>query len=238
MKATAHGAHLVQLTRYGLINCYFVQEDDGLTLVDTGMGGTAEAILKAATQLGRPIVRIVLTHAHSDHVGSLDALRARLPQAECSIGVREAALLAGDWSVRPDEPQTPIKGSKTAVTTRPDRLLQPGDRVGSLEVIASPGHTPGHIALLDTRDRTAIVGDTFASVGGLVVSSMGKWWFPLPALATWHKPTVIASAHAIQQLRPAQLAPGHGRVLGSPHDVIAYAIAAAEQRLERHDGAK
>jgi hypothetical protein len=45
-------------------------------------------------------------------------------------------------------------------------LLRPGDRVGSLEVVGAPGHTPGHVAFLDTRDRTLIAGDVFTTLGG------------------------------------------------------------------------
>jgi glyoxylase-like metal-dependent hydrolase (beta-lactamase superfamily II) len=41
--------------------------------------------------------------------------------------------------------------------------LTGGDRVGSLEVVPSPGHSPGHVSFLDARDRTLIAGDTYAS---------------------------------------------------------------------------
>ena len=39
----------------------------------------------------------------------------------------------------------------------------PGDRAGSLEVVASPGHSPGHVSYLDTRDRTQIAGDVYTT---------------------------------------------------------------------------
>ena len=78
-------ANLIRLSRYGFVNAYLVEEEDGLTLVDTMIGGSAPRILAAAEQLGRPITTIVLTHAHGDHVGSLDALAERLPGVEVAI---------------------------------------------------------------------------------------------------------------------------------------------------------
>src|SRR5690606_3319210 len=113
-----------------------VREEDGLTVVDTGMGGAAEAIVQAAKTLGAPIRRIALTHSHGDHVGSLDALHALVPDAEVAISAREARFLAGERTLDADEPQTPLKGSITTCTTKPTRLLNAGDRIGSLEVIA------------------------------------------------------------------------------------------------------
>ena len=85
MKVTSATNNLIQLTRLVAFNCYLVREDDGFTLIDTNMGGQAQAIMKAADELGLPIVRIVLTHAHVDHVGSLDALHEALPDVPVAI---------------------------------------------------------------------------------------------------------------------------------------------------------
>jgi glyoxylase-like metal-dependent hydrolase (beta-lactamase superfamily II) len=53
--------NLIRLTLFGMINCFLVREEDGLTLVDTGVAGSAPGIRKAARTLGAPIRRIVLT---------------------------------------------------------------------------------------------------------------------------------------------------------------------------------
>ena len=155
----------IRVARFGgFVNAFLVDEDDGLTLIDTTFGrGAAKAILGQAR---RPIVRVVLTHAHQDHVGGLDALAAELPDAEVLISARDAKLMAGDDSPEPGEPAgDKIRGYGAA--TKPTRTIAPGERVGSLEVIAAPGHTPGQLAFLDTRDRTLFAGDAYTTLGGV-----------------------------------------------------------------------
>jgi glyoxylase-like metal-dependent hydrolase (beta-lactamase superfamily II) len=83
-----------RICRLGLVNAYLVSEDDGLTLIDTMIGGSAGKIIGRAEASGAPIVRILLTHAHGDHVGSLDALKERLPGAEVIISTRDARFWA------------------------------------------------------------------------------------------------------------------------------------------------
>lgn len=236
MQTRTYGDHLTQITRFpGIfpISCYLVREHGGFTLVDTGMSGSAQAIMAIAAAQGAPIMRIALTHAHVDHAGSLDALHAALPAAEVSIGVREARLLAGERSLDPDEPQDKLRGGFLACATRPTRLLQPGERVGSLEVVAAPGHTPGQVAFLDTRDGTLIAGDAFQTQGRLVVAGQLHWRFPVSPFATWHRPTALASAAALRALNPTRLAVGHGPVIEQPAAALDAAIEAARRKIAR-----
>jgi glyoxylase-like metal-dependent hydrolase (beta-lactamase superfamily II) len=233
MKTSSYGSHLLQLTRLPRmfpVNCYLVREDDGFTLIDTALGGSADAILHIAQQQGAPIVRIALTHAHGDHVGSLDALHQKLPDAEVLISARDARFLAGDRSLDPGEPQTKPRGGYKTCATRPTRLLSAGDRVGSLEVVATPGHTPGHIAFFDHRDRALIVGDAFQTRGDVAVSGTVVPLFPFPALATWHKPTALQSAIALRALEPALLTVGHGAMLRDPLAAMDRAIQVARSK--------
>jgi glyoxylase-like metal-dependent hydrolase (beta-lactamase superfamily II) len=144
---------------------------------------------------------------------------------------RTAEFLKGIRAPRPDEPQEKLRGSFSLRATRPDRLLEAGERLGSLRVVASPGHTPDHIAFLDERDGTLIAGDAFQTLGGIAVSGVVRWRFPLPALATWHLPTALESAEALRQLDPVRLAVGHGRVLEAPQLQMDAAIAAARAKL-------
>ncbi|HEX5147201.1 MAG TPA: MBL fold metallo-hydrolase, partial [Conexibacter sp.] len=88
-----------RVSRFGFVNAWLVREDDGLTLIDTTLPRSGKAILAAAQRLGAPIVRIALTHAHGDHVGSLDELAAALPGVEVVISARDARLLAKDMTL-------------------------------------------------------------------------------------------------------------------------------------------
>lgn len=231
MKITQHGDHLWQLTRLWAFSCYLVREDDGLTLVDAGLGGSAGDILQAARTIGLPLTRITLTHAHGDHIGSLDDVARQLPEAEIAFTPRTAAFLKGDLALLPAEPQAPLRGSFQLRSTQPTRLLGPGERVGSLRVVAAPGHTPDHIAFLDERDGTLIAGDAFQTAAGIAVSGVRRWLFPFPAMATWHLPTALESARALRALEPARLAVGHGPVLNNPRRQMDQAIAVAEAKV-------
>jgi len=225
-------APLTQVTRLRAINAFLVGEDDGLTLVDTLIGGSAKTLLGRAEALGAPIVRIVLTHAHSDHVGSLDKLVERLGgtgQVEVLISARDAKLLAKDRTNEPGEP-THAKvppGGAPGTKTRPTRTIAPGDRIGSLEVVASPGHTPGHLSLLDTRDRTLIAGDAYATLREVATAAKGAPGLPIPAAFSWHKPTALASARELRALDPSRLAVGHGKTVEAPGAAMDAAIARA-----------
>ncbi|MBK8902617.1 MAG: MBL fold metallo-hydrolase [Anaerolineaceae bacterium] len=231
MKLTQHGQNLWQITRFAVINSYLVREREGLTLIDTNIGGSQKDILAAAETIGLPITRITLTHAHGDHVGSLDAVAALLPEAEVAFAPRTAEFLQGNLRLRPDEPQAKLRGGFMKRVTKATRLLQPGDLLGSLRVLAAPGHSPDQIAFLDERDGSLIVGDAFQTAGGTAVAGVIRWLFPFPAMATWHLPTALATAVALRQLNPTRLAAGHGRVLENPADELEQAIQEAEAKV-------
>jgi glyoxylase-like metal-dependent hydrolase (beta-lactamase superfamily II) len=219
--------NITRVTRLGIVNAYLVREDDGLTLVDTMLPRSSKAILGAAERLGAPIVRIALTHAHADHIGSLDELTAALPGVEVLISTRDARPLAKDMSLDPGEPVDKLRGGYPGASTRPTRTFEPGDMVGSLEVVASPGHTPGHVAFLDRRDRTLLCGDAYSTLGGMATPARANPRFPLVYMATWHRPTALESARALRALDPNRLAPGHGRIVDAPGPAMDKAIAKA-----------
>jgi len=227
MKAFEHGKHLIQLTKF-VTNCFLVREDDGLTLVDTTLPRAAGDILRAAESVGAPIRRIAITHCHNDHVGSLDAVKRELPDAEVAMSEREAELMRGETRRHPGEPEDAKLHGYVYYKqkTRPDTLLSEGDRFGSLEVVSAPGHTPGHLAFLDTRDNTLIAGDAYLAIGNVFVTSEVTLRFPLPSLfGTWHAGTANATARKLRDLEPARLATGHGRVVESPLAAMDHALA-------------
>ncbi|NIK70245.1 MULTISPECIES: MBL fold metallo-hydrolase [unclassified Paenibacillus] len=217
------------------VNCYLVEEEKSLTLIDAAMPGNAEAILKAAKQIGKPITRIVLTHAHSDHIGALDALRQQLTDVTVYISARDSRLLNGDRSLDPNEPDTPIRGGVPKpgkIATRSDVLLQDGDRVGSLLAISTPGHTPGSMSFLDSRSHALIAGDAFQVRGGIAVSGQVRWKFPFPAMATWNKVESLRSAMKLLTLKPSLLAVGHGDLIVKPEALMELAIQHASSKLD------
>jgi glyoxylase-like metal-dependent hydrolase (beta-lactamase superfamily II) len=223
MKVIRETDRLFRLTRFGMVNCFLVTEETGLTLIDTGLSGSAKEILAAAKQLASPINRIVLTHAHIDHVGSLDALCVTLPQAEVFIGARESRLLAGDLSLLPGESGKPLFGF-IHVNSRPTRLLSDGDSIGSLQTISTPGHTPGHFSLLDTRDGSLIAGDAFTTQMGIVAAGAFKPLFPFPAIFSWNRTIGAESARKLCNLNPARLASGHGPTIENPRAAMDQAV--------------
>src|SRR5919107_764187 len=106
MKTTNVTENLVQITRLRFVNAFLVREDDGFTLVDTTTGGAADALIAAAEQAGAAIRPIALTHGHGDHVGSLDALKAKLgvevlmPELDARVHAGEKVAdrkLTGSW---------------------------------------------------------------------------------------------------------------------------------------------
>jgi len=215
MKIVKETENLCRLTQLGMINCFLVRESGGWTLVDTGLQGSARAILRAAEELGGAIRDIALTHAHLDHIGSLDKLAATLPHAEIAISKREARLLARDFTLEEGESGKGLYGF-TGAKTRPTRLLVEGDFVGSLKAISSLGHTPGHFSFVDVRDNSLLAGDAFTTQTGVVVAGVFKPFFPFPAIFSWNASLAATSARKLRSLNPRLLAAGHGQTIFSP----------------------
>jgi glyoxylase-like metal-dependent hydrolase (beta-lactamase superfamily II) len=210
------------------VNAFLVREDDGFTLVDTAMRA-ADDLLAAARSAGGEIRRIALTHGHGDHVGSLDALKEQLGSSvQVLMPKLDARIHDGEKVV-----DGKLPGSWPKLETKPDVRLAASDRVGSLEVVQCPGHSPGHVAFLDSRDRTLLAGDVYTTYGSPAVTSHFYARFPFAAMATWDKRRDVESARILRALDPPVLAVGHGPPVRDPAAAIDAAIARAVSRLPK-----
>lgn len=215
------------------VNCYFVEEEEGLTLIDTALGFAAKGIFQAAETIGKPITKILLTHAHEDHVGALDAIKERFPDITVYISQRDHRLMNGDRSLDSHEDQTPIKGGVPKnLKTQANELLKEGDQIGSLMAVETPGHTPGSMSFLDIRTNAIIVGDALQVRGGIAVAGDVKPLFPFPAWGSWSKETALKSAKKLAGIEPTLLAVGHGKMIENPLKLMEKAIDRLESKLK------
>lgn len=153
----------------GIVNCYLLTGDQGSILVDTGNPGMTDAILSAIPNAD--VRLILLTHGHSDHIGSAACLRDRL---HAPIAMHEAdKVLITNPNARKLYAHTPLGRmlSRMSESTmehagtpafEPDLLLSDGDSLSPYGVHASvvylPGHTAGSIGVL-TDENDLIAGD-------------------------------------------------------------------------------
>jgi glyoxylase-like metal-dependent hydrolase (beta-lactamase superfamily II) len=135
-----------------------------LSLIDCGYRGSSTRIAAAISEMGRSIeelARVVCTHGHPDHAGS--ARELALAGIPILIHPADAEVLRTSWR---DTVRRPSRGSVfAAMTPEPPNVvsIHDGDilpMLDGLEVIHTPGHTPGSVCLYGARDRVLFVGDT------------------------------------------------------------------------------
>ncbi|MFK7601785.1 MBL fold metallo-hydrolase [Deinococcus sp. SM5_A1] len=203
--------------QFGVINSYLVPEEDGFTLIDAGVPGLERHVLAVMKRTGRMLRRVVMTHTHPDHIGSVDALKKAFPDLEILVGAKDAEQMAHH-----------------GVRATPARLLRGGDSVGSLRVLDTPGHSPGHLVFFDERDGTLYAGDTFVGIPSLRVASVVNALFPLPSIGTEDLARTVRSARELLDVPARFLALGHGRVLRDPMPAMRRAVELAEKNTPPH----
>ena len=132
----------------GFVSAYVLVRGDQAAVVDTGVEGSADAIGAVLDEAGPGWVgvrHVVLTHKHPDHAGSVSEVLSRSGGATGYVG--EADL--------DDVPADNL------------RALADGDEVFGLQIVATPGHTPGHVAVFDPDTKLLVAGDSLTNQGHL-----------------------------------------------------------------------
>jgi hydroxyacylglutathione hydrolase len=143
-------------------NCYILGDEKSKEAVIIDPGGDFEEIEGDLRNLQLKVKYIILTHGHFDHTGALEQLK-KATGADILIHSADADMLS------PTGQAQPFFMESSSESCSADRLLQEGDKVRfgecSLEVLHTPGHTPGGISLV--TDKMIFTGDTLfcGSVG-------------------------------------------------------------------------
>jgi glyoxylase-like metal-dependent hydrolase (beta-lactamase superfamily II) len=231
------------------VNAYLIESSDGPMLVDCGSAGhpshrvALAAALETAGTTVTDVRTLVATHAHSDHVGLAQWV---IEQSGCEFlmhpdtghfydAMREperidAARRRRAWQEGVPDADLPDYGDVREETEgvlapiEPDRPLHDGDRIGSWEVLETPGHAPSHISLVDRSRGVLILGDLLAPV-------FGPWYdygySPDPV------GEFLRSLDRVAALGPLELAlPGHGRALDHVPSIIEDHRGGVADRLE------
>jgi glyoxylase-like metal-dependent hydrolase (beta-lactamase superfamily II) len=158
----------IQLRR---VRAHLITEPE-LTLIDCGYAGSVEQIRKAIEAHGRSVdelARVICTHGHPDHAGGARALgEAGIPILMHDADARGLETKWGDVVRRPSRGRV-----FAAMTPVPPKTVPIVDGevlpvLGGLEVIHTPGHTPGSVCLYGRRDRVLFVGDILEARFGRV----------------------------------------------------------------------
>ena len=241
-RPVAPGIHLVQ---HANVNCYLIEDTDGLTLVDAGLPAVWRPLGHAVRALGRrpeDIKALVLTHAHFDHVGAARRLVERLGVPVYAHRA-EHYLAAHPYSYAHENPRAlyplrhpaalPILGSMVAAGVfavkgvRATAELTPGETVpvpGRPVVVPSPGHTHGHCALhLPDRD-VLISGDALVTLDPYTGRRGPRI---IAGAATADSGLALRSLDALAATGAGTVLPGHGEPWNS-------GVASAVEEARRH----
>ncbi|WP_027341312.1 MBL fold metallo-hydrolase [Hamadaea tsunoensis] len=170
------------------VRCFLLSHASGVTLVDTALNNGAELITQKLAEIGADwgdVTDVILTHNHPDHIGCLHEVTARAPGASIWAGVHDIFPVA-------------VKGAEDGATIR------------GLRVIATPGHTAGHLSLLATDDHALLAGDLVGTRNGSLTRAPEQFTAdPVEAERSLH----MLSTIDFHDLYPSHGAPSHRQAL-------------------------
>lgn len=166
------------------VRCFLVPHATGLTLVDTGLNHSVPSITGKLTEIGADwgeVTDVILTHHHPDHIGGLSEAMAMAPGAAV-------------WASAHDTFPVAVKAAED------------GEMIRGLRVIATPGHTSGHLSLLSDQDGVLLIGDLAGIQDGRLMRA--------PAPFTSDAAEAERSLYKASLLDFADLYPSHGAPSG------------------------
>lgn len=211
----ADGVWRVEVSTY--INTYLLANDGhgdeaGLTVVDTGLPSGGPRLVRSVRMLGldpRAIRDVLLTHWHPDHAGSAARFAASSAGTRVWAGAADLGVVRGTAPPAPPADPSPMGRRLARLVNRPAAAV-PGAQeatagevrevAGGLRVLATPGHTPGHLAFLLPARGVLLAGDALCNVGRLTQ----------PRILQRSRSQQRATAAQIAALDYDVLAVGHG----------------------------
>ena len=139
---------------FGFVSAYLLARGSSVVVVDTGVAGSADAIgsaLQAASASWDSVTDVVLTHHHPDHAGSVADVATRASRAVIHAGAADIDNITRN--------------------PRPIVAAADGSDILGMQVVATPGHTDGHISVFDRGTHVLVAGDALGNTAGLTGSN-------------------------------------------------------------------